>query len=84
LIERYQRAQGRWPDELAEVAVALKLAIPKDPFTGKDLSYHKTDEGYIVYSVGRAGEDLGGEGFNNESGNVGVRVSTVDRPTGSP
>ena len=85
LVERYHLAQGRWPSNLSEVAAALQIAIPKDPFTGQDLPllYRTTDDGYLVYSVGRAGKDLGGQGFDTENGNVGVRVRTAGRPTGT-
>lgn len=59
-IECYQIRHHRLPETLADLTPALLSAVPTDPFTGEPLRYHRTDKGFIVYSVDRDGLDDGG------------------------
>jgi hypothetical protein len=53
----YKARHGEWPDRL-EQAVSLP---PIDPFTGQPLKYRRTEEGFVVYSLGASGRDDGGQ-----------------------
>ncbi|MCE2652951.1 MAG: hypothetical protein LW650_05445 [Planctomycetaceae bacterium] len=74
-VERYQRATGAYPADLAAVvAKRLLAAVPTDPVTGKPLGYRrleKPDEAgrsYVLYSVGFDGVDDGGRELTEEQG----------------
>ena len=74
-VERYQRATGAYPADLAAVvAKGLVAAVPTDPVTGKPLGYRrleKPDEAgrnYLLYSVGFDGVDDGGRELTEEQG----------------
>ena len=60
-IERYRLATGTLPDTLGELTPTYIAIIPKDPFDGKDLRYQKLDTGFVVYSIGKDGQDDGGK-----------------------
>ena len=50
--ERYRRANGRWPESLAELVTAgLLRAVPGDSFDGQPLRLKPTDNGLIIYSA---------------------------------
>jgi len=50
---RYQKEQGKYPDSLDElVEVDYLDDLPTDPFADKPLVYKKTDDNFILYSVG--------------------------------
>jgi hypothetical protein len=59
-VERYRRAQGHWPETLADLVPAYLPQTPLDPFTGKELGFHRLDDGVAVYSVGPCGAWKGG------------------------
>ncbi|MDR1923051.1 MAG: hypothetical protein LBQ66_01655, partial [Planctomycetaceae bacterium] len=52
-LELYQRENGHYPDKLESIAPKYIDAIPEDPFTSKELTYKKIDNGYILYSFGQ-------------------------------
>jgi hypothetical protein len=60
-IERYRLAAGKLPESLAELIPTYLDAVPKDPFDGKDLRYKKLETGFVVYSIGKDGNDDGGK-----------------------
>ena len=60
-IERYRLANGKLPENLAELVPAYLDAVPKDPFDGQELRYKRLEKGYVVYSIGGDGSDDGGE-----------------------
>ncbi len=83
-VERYQRATGAYPADLAAVvAKGLLAAVPTDPVTGKPLGYRrleKPDEAgrnYLLYSVGFDGVDNGGRELTEEQGGF---VRAIDGP----
>ena len=49
-VERYRRRQGKLPASLTDLA----SPIPADPFTGHDLLYRRTEDGFVVASIGPA------------------------------
>jgi hypothetical protein len=58
--ERYRRANGRWPEALAQLVPGYLARVPADPFDGKPLRLRRRDDGVTVYSVGPDGKDDGG------------------------
>jgi len=48
----YKNRYGEFPAALAELIPAILQEIPVDPFTGGSLIYKRSDDGFIVYSVG--------------------------------
>ncbi len=60
-VERYRRANGRWPEALPIVKEAGLLSrVPADPYDGQPLRYRRLDDGVVIYSVGPDGQDDGG------------------------
>jgi hypothetical protein len=57
-IQNYAEKNGHDPTSLADLGLPAKATI--DPFSGKPLILKHTDDGWIVYSVGRDGQDDGG------------------------
>lgn len=51
-VERYRLAHQRWPDNLDQLRPAFLAEAPLDPFSGKALEYHRTDDGVVIFSVG--------------------------------
>jgi hypothetical protein len=58
-IERYRLARGMLPRALTDI-VSARDENGLDPFTGRPLLYSPTENGYLVYSVGRNLKDEGG------------------------
>ena len=52
--ERHRRRTGVWPTTLAEMVPDGLAAVPRDPFTGKSLSYVVGADEVVCYSVGRS------------------------------
>jgi hypothetical protein len=51
--ERFRRQHGRWPDTLAELVPAFIPEVPLDPFNAEPLRFAKSEDGVVVYSVGK-------------------------------
>ena len=49
------------PKSLEELTPGYLTEVPPDPFDGEPLRYARTDEGYVLYSIGEDGEDDGGK-----------------------
>jgi hypothetical protein len=60
-LERYRRAEGRWPTSLDALTPRYLREVPTDPYDGKPLRYRRLDDGVVVYSVGPDQADNGGE-----------------------
>jgi hypothetical protein len=58
-IERQRLTTGELPDQLPE-ALAKPGEDLSDPFTGESMTYRRTTDGYVIYSVGADGNDDGG------------------------
>jgi hypothetical protein len=88
-IERFRRAEGdRLPDALDDLVPRILDTLPHDPFPDAPPLYRRTDDGYVVYSVGPNlrddGGDLrpppiergpGGEAYRPDPPDVGVVVT---------
>ncbi|MHC4284367.1 MAG: hypothetical protein ACYSWZ_15550, partial [Planctomycetota bacterium] len=61
-LQRYKADKASFPDDLQQLITAGYLRqLPIDVFSGKPLVYRKTDESFILYSVGENFEDDGGK-----------------------
>ena len=58
--ERYQLAQGDWPNSLEDLTPRFLAKIPLDPMDGKPLRFKRVGDGFVVYSVYPDGVDRGG------------------------
>jgi hypothetical protein len=65
-LARYHCEHGQYPKQLDELAPKYLKQIPKDIFSGKALLYGRTDNGYLLYSVGVNGKDDGGRVPNED------------------
>jgi tRNA A-37 threonylcarbamoyl transferase component Bud32 len=61
----YQREHGRYPECLAALEPKYVGTLPQDTFSGKPLIYRPTENGYILYSVGKNGRDDGGRSWSD-------------------
>lgn len=68
-VEQFRLAEGRWPNDLAEVEDTLQQDLPADPYTGDPHRYRPTDTGVLVYSVGDNFSDDDGHGRWDEHPN---------------
>ena len=59
-VAQFQIRHGRWPRALEELAPDFIEAISDDRFAEGPLKYVVSDDGVIVYSVGKDGQDDGG------------------------
>lgn len=59
-LESFRNETERLPEQLAELTPKYLPEMPEDPFTGVALKYRRTEQGYVIYSVGRDREDNGG------------------------
>ncbi len=59
-LKIYKAKNGGYPEELDKLAPDILEEIPADPFTGENLIYSKSVDGFILYSLGRNMKDDGG------------------------
>jgi hypothetical protein len=64
-LSAYKKKNGSYPAKLSDVKPYLG-AVPRDIFTGEELNYKVTKDGYLVYSVGPNGKDEGGRWYNDD------------------
>jgi hypothetical protein len=70
-IMRYEKEKGQYPESLNELITSGYLKeLPTDPYSDKPLVYKKTDDNFVLYSVGLNFKDDGGEVFRDEKGRV--------------
>jgi hypothetical protein len=55
--ERFRQEHKRWPTALNELVPAFLPAVPLDPYDGLPLRYTKWEDGVVVYSVGKRGQN---------------------------
>jgi uncharacterized membrane protein len=68
-IIRFKQSTGDYPENLKELVTTGYLKkIPLDPFSDKPLVYKKTDDNFILYSVGLNFKDDGGQVYRDEKG----------------
>lgn len=62
VLERYRRAEGRYPGKLDELVPRFAERLPKDVCTGEPLHYRVKDDGtFLLYAVGWNTTDDGGK-----------------------
>ncbi|MBW2037743.1 MAG: hypothetical protein JRI41_09755 [Deltaproteobacteria bacterium] len=70
-ILRYRHDKNNYPEDLDELIAANYLKkLPMDPFSDKPLVYKKTDDSFMLYSVGRNFKDDGGRLGKDRKGKV--------------
>ena len=68
---RYKKDTGRYPQNLNQLVTAGYLKqLPIDSFSDKPLVYKKTDDNFILYSVGPNFTDDGGEPGKDKRGRI--------------
>jgi hypothetical protein len=72
--------KGEFPKALAELAPTYLKAVPEDLFVGKPLHYKRTDEGYLLYSVGPDMVDDGGESTSGIGPDIVVKFPPLPKP----
>ena len=60
-VERYRRANDKWPDSLDQLVPGQLKSVPLDLYDGKPLRYKRLEDGVLIYSVGPDGKDDGGK-----------------------
>jgi hypothetical protein len=65
-LAAYRKAEGRYPAKLADLAPKYLAAVPGDVFTGKELIYKPSANGYLFYSIGANGKDDGGQWYGDD------------------
>ena len=74
--ERFRSANGRWPNDLAEIPKSILPAVPLDPYDDKPMKLKRTETGLVAYSIGPDLVDHGGkfEGKITEGRDLGFRL----------
>jgi len=57
---RYQAKHGRLPAALGDLSPEFVDMIPRDPFDGEPMRFRLTDQGCVIYSIGKDLVDNGG------------------------
>ena len=63
----YRQRTGHLPETLRDVEESAGWRLPADPFTGRDLHYHRTDGGYLMYSLGANRQDDQGQNWADKA-----------------
>lgn len=86
--ERYRVQHKQWPDKLDDL-ISAKLIdkLPLDPFDGQPLRWKVTEEGRVIYSVGKDRTDDGGVDLKlkfSNNGDVGFRLYDLAKRRQAP
>jgi hypothetical protein len=79
-VERFRRANQRWPRALRELVPGYLSQVPLDPFDAAPLRYARREDGVVIYSIGPDGQDNGGTLDKNPhkvGADVGFRLWNV-------
>jgi hypothetical protein len=60
-VRRYHLAHGAAPNAVVDLVPKYLAVVPPDPYGRGALVYRRTEDGYLLYSVGRNGTDDGGQ-----------------------
>ena len=60
-LRLYHDDHGEYPETLDALAPKYLSDVPLDPFTGKPLAYDRTEDGYMLRSLGEDGKDDGAQ-----------------------
>jgi len=87
-VERYRRANGRWPDTLGDLCPMYLAAMPDDPYGKGPVRYRRVDDGVVIYSLGVSGIDHDGrvdhKKPNAADANLGFRLWDVEKRRQAP
>lgn len=61
VLRLYHDDHGEYPETLEALAPKYLSDVPLDPFTGKPLAYDRTEDGYLLRSLGDDGKDDGAQ-----------------------
>ena len=73
-VYRYQATNGTFPAELRQLTPQYLPTPPLDVFSGEPLTYARTDDGFLLYSVGENLKDDGGKTFGDRPGADDLRL----------
>ena len=74
-LAAFRAEKGSYPAELDELEGDYLPEIPQDIFSGRPLVYQRTEDSYLLYSVGIDGDDDGGVGGGKQGADdIVVRV----------
>ncbi len=65
-LASYRVDNGDYPDKLDALVPKFIPSLPNDPFSTGPFLYRRTDDCYVIYSVGPDGKDGGGEQFDSK------------------
>ena len=78
-LARYEKEKSEYPDSLDVLVEAGYLKdIPNDPYSDGPLVYKKTDESFILYSLGENLSDDGGRVARRDDGRIKQWASDGD------
>jgi hypothetical protein len=88
-LAEHRAEQGAYPDKLDAVVGKYLAQPPVDGYRGLPLEYRKTDNGYLLYSVGANGQDDRGshhygwlEGYEIDNNERAIRQQLGLEPAG--
>ena len=68
-LKRYQQETGQYPANLKELVEAGYIKeLPMDPYSEKPLAYKRTQDNFMLYSVGSNFKDDGGQVAKGDNG----------------
>ena len=59
-VERFRLANQQLPKKIIELVPKFISAVPEDPCDGQPLRFRLLEKGYLIYSVGKDGQNNGG------------------------
>jgi len=75
----YQQAKGQYPESLNELVDCGYLKqVPVDPWSNKPLVYRRSQDSFLLYSVGRNFTDDGGVPGRDKNGRVRLLADDGD------
>jgi hypothetical protein len=75
-LKRYEFRHKQLPDSLGELVPDFLKAVPTDYLSGQPLHYRRNDDGtFTLYSVGRNGQDDGGNAALEKTGETSYSSS---------
>ncbi|TAL07274.1 MAG: hypothetical protein EPO07_00510 [Verrucomicrobia bacterium] len=80
-VQRFRLAhQQALPEKLDDLVPTYLNSVPIDPFDGKALRFKKLEKGFVIYSVGKDGQDNDDAEFDSNNREAPIDVTfTVER-----
>jgi hypothetical protein len=77
-LAAYKAAEGEYPEKLSALVPAYFETVPQDRYANQPLKYKRTDDGYLLYSIGDNLEDDGGVEERDGEYDLDIVVSTAE------